>query len=60
LLAPIALAAIFLFTTSETPVIMPSQVYIWDGEIPAQKLEAITLTCFDGGACGGKGYWPVG
>ena len=49
LLAPFALAAIFLHPSAETPAISPSQVYTWDCEFPAQKPEAITLTCGDGG-----------
>jgi hypothetical protein len=49
LLAPFALAAIFLFLDSETPPVSPSQVYTWDCEYPEQKPEAITLTCADGG-----------
>lgn len=49
LLAPFALAAIFLRPSSETPAISPSQVYTWDCEFPAQKPEAITITCGDGG-----------
>jgi hypothetical protein len=49
LLAPFALAAIFLFPDPKSPSISPSQVYIWDCEYPEQRPEAITLTCADGG-----------
>jgi hypothetical protein len=49
LLAPFALAAIFLFLDPKGPSISPSQVYTWDCEIPVQRPEAITLTCADGG-----------
>lgn len=49
MLAPFALAAIFLFPDSTTPTISPSQIYTWDCEIPVQRPEAITLTCADGG-----------
>jgi hypothetical protein len=49
LLAPFAIAAIFLFPDSTTPTISPSQVYTWDCEYPEQRPEAITLTCADGG-----------
>jgi hypothetical protein len=49
LLAPFALAAIFLFPDSKTPAISPSKVLTWDCEYPEQKPEAITLTCADGG-----------
>jgi len=48
-LALFALAAIFLFPSSQTPAPSPSQVYTWDCEYPEQQPEAITLTCADGG-----------
>jgi hypothetical protein len=48
-LALFALAAVFLFSPSQTPVIKPSQVYTWDCEYSEQRPEAITLTCADGG-----------
>ena len=49
LLALFALAAIFLYPSSQTPAISPSQVYTWDCEYPEQRPEAITFTCADGG-----------
>jgi hypothetical protein len=49
LLAPFALAAIFLYGPTGTPAISPSQVFTWDCEFPAQKPATITLTCADGG-----------
>lgn len=49
LLAPFALAAIFLYPSAETPAISPSQVYTWDCEYPEQRPRAITLTCADAG-----------
>lgn len=49
LLAPFALAAIFLQSSPETPAVRPSQVFTWDCEYPEQRPKAITLTCADGG-----------
>jgi hypothetical protein len=49
LLAPFALAAIFLYVPAQTPAIRPSQVFTWDCEYPEQRPTAITLTCADGG-----------
>ena len=48
LLAPFALAAIFLFHHAQLPAVSPSQVLTWDCELPVQKPDAITFTCGDG------------
>jgi hypothetical protein len=57
LLAPFALAAIFLSQSSKAPVIKPSQVYTWDCEYPDVKPESIMLTCGDGGMYVDKIKW---
>jgi hypothetical protein len=44
LLAPFALAAIFLSQSSKAPEIKPSQVYIWDCEFPEQRPEVIVVS----------------
>jgi hypothetical protein len=57
LLAPFALAAIFLLQSPNAPVIKPSQVYTWDCEYPDVKPESIMLTCGDGGMYVDKIKW---